>query len=193
MEIPLVGAVDLTVWVLVPALIFLARVLDVSIGTLRIIFMAKGYRYLAPALGFVEVLIWLVAIRQIFEHLDNWACYVGFAAGFSTGNLVGMMLESRLALGHELLRVITRTDPTEMIAELRSLGHGVTRVAGEGASGPVNIFLSLLPRRELSDVVERVRKRHPNAFFSVEDVRSVQAGVMPPPRRLLMPGRRKGK
>ena len=82
-------------WILLPALIFLARILDQSIGTLRLIFLSKGMKYIAPFLGFFEVIIWLLAVGQIMQHLDNWLCYVAYGAGFAMGNFIGITLEER--------------------------------------------------------------------------------------------------
>ena len=79
-------------WVLLPILIFFARILDQSIGTMRLIFLSKGMKHIAPFLGFFEVIIWLLAIGQIMQHLDNWVCYVAYGAGFAMGNFIGITL-----------------------------------------------------------------------------------------------------
>ncbi|HPA70469.1 MAG TPA: DUF5698 domain-containing protein, partial [Bacteroidales bacterium] len=89
-------------YLLLPLFIFLARIFDVSLGTLRIIFVTKGMRIIAPLVGFFEVLIWLLAISRIMQDLDNWVSYIAYAGGFATGNFVGMYLEERLAIGHEM-------------------------------------------------------------------------------------------
>ena len=96
----------------VPLLIFCLRICDMTLDTLRIIFMTKGLKRLAPIIGFFEILIWIVAITRIMQHLNNWTCYVAYAGGFATGNYVGMWLDEKLAIGHELIRVITRVDAT---------------------------------------------------------------------------------
>ena len=90
---------DFFTWVLLPILIFISRVLDVSLGTMRLIFVSKGYKLLAPVLGFFEVLIWLVAIGQIMQHLDNIFCYLAYGLGFATGNFVGIYLEEKMSIG----------------------------------------------------------------------------------------------
>src|SRR6185436_9900942 len=101
---------DLFRWVLMPLLIFLARMCDVTLGTLRNVFISKGLRRIVPMLGFFEVLIWLISIRYIMRNLDNPMCYIGFASGFAMGTYVGMGIERRLALGMQVLRIITPTD-----------------------------------------------------------------------------------
>ncbi len=182
-----------TSWILVPLLIFLARVCDQTIGTLRIILLARGNRLLAPLLGFIEVVIWLVAIRQIFTRLDNFMCYFAYGAGFALGNYVGMVLDAKIALGTQLLRVITRKDPALLAVRLRQDGYGVTELSGEGATGPVNILFTLVPRRDVPAVADVVREYHPNAFYSLEDVRTVESGVFPATSRNPWITTRKGK
>ncbi len=99
---------DVFSYVLLPILIFVARIGDVSINTIRIIYVLGGRRLTATTLGFFESFIWLMAIRQIFEHLDNWICYVAYPAGFASGILVGMIIEERIAYGKVIVRIITR-------------------------------------------------------------------------------------
>nr|HPH75644.1 DUF2179 domain-containing protein [Bacteroidales bacterium] len=134
-------------YLLLPLFIFLARIFDVSLGTLRIIFVTKGMRIIAPLVGFFEVLIWLLAISRIMQDLDNWVSYIAYAGGFATGNFVGMYLEERLAIGHEMIRVITRKDATSLIEKLRDMGYGVTSVKAEGIEGEVAIIYIIARRR----------------------------------------------
>ena len=95
---------DTFTYVILPLLIFLARIADVSIGTIRIVMVAKGQKMIAPILGFFEVLIWLLAISKIMQNLDNWVCYVAYGAGFATGNYIGMIIEEKLAMGIKIGR-----------------------------------------------------------------------------------------
>ena len=139
---------DLVNYVLLPLFIFVARIFDVSLGTLRIIFVTKGMRSVAPFVGFFEVLIWLLAISRIMQDLDNWISYVAYAGGFATGNFVGMYLEERLAIGHEMIRVITRKDATSLIEDLRNKGYGVTSVKAEGIEGEVAVIY-IIARRSM--------------------------------------------
>ena len=185
-------------WIGLPLLIFFARAADVTVGTLRIVLISRGRRFLAPFLGFFELMIWLLAIGQVFKNLDDSPLlyYVAYAAGFSLGNYVGMRIEEKIAIGLEILRVITRRPATELLNELRQRGLGVTEVPGRGATGPVSILFMVLRRRDLTDVLEVVNRHHPRAFYSVEDVRQVSEGVFPRPAALpLGIGRRlrKGK
>ena len=92
-------------WIVLPVLIFMSRMCDVTLGTLRHIFMAKGFTKIVPILGFFEVLLWLIVIGQVMKNLNNVACYIGWAGGFATGTLVGMKIEEKLALGLQVIRI----------------------------------------------------------------------------------------
>jgi uncharacterized protein YebE (UPF0316 family) len=166
-------------WVVLPLLIFFARILDVSLGTLRIIFVSRGLKYLAPLVGFFEVLIWLLAIRVIMQNLNNFACYIAYAAGFATGNFVGIFIEKRLAIGNLIIRVITRKDATPLIEHLRSRGYGVTSIKAEGSEGDVHIIFLIIKRHNLEAITGIIKDFNPNAFYTVEDVRLVSKGIFP--------------
>jgi uncharacterized protein YebE (UPF0316 family) len=166
-------------WVAIPLLIFTARVLDVSLQTMRIIFISKGRKLLAPLLGFFEVMIWLMAIAQIMHNLTNPLYYIAYGLGFATGTYVGLRIEERLAIGVVLLRVITQKDATELVALLRGDEFGVTTIDAEGKSGRVKVIFIIIDRCDLQRVIDVVRRFNPNAFLSVEDVRSVKRGYFP--------------
>ena len=119
-------------FIILPLLIFLARILDVSIGTLRIIFVARGLKYFAAILGFFESLIWLLAVTQVMQNLTSWQTYIAFALGFAAGNYVGVVLEERIAIGNLLIRVITRKEADELVHVLWGAGYGVTSVDAQG-------------------------------------------------------------
>ena len=167
-------------WVILPIIIFLARVCDVTLGTIRIIFTSRGKRNLAPLLGFVEVLIWIVVIGQLVQNLGSITSYLGYAAGFAVGNFVGMYIEDHLALGTLIVCTIVPGGGDELMKTLRTAGYGVTGVNGEGANGPVKLVYTIVKRRNLKDVVNLIHATHPKAFLSVEDVRSTAEGIFPP-------------
>lgn len=170
---------QLFAWVVIPLLIFSARILDVSIGTLRIVFIARGKKVIAPILGFFEVLIWLLAIGQIFKHLDNIACYIAWAGGFAMGNYVGMVIEQKLAIGFEVVRVITRASAENLLEHLKNDGYGLTVTDGHGANGPVKIIFLLIKRKDLPKVSKIILKYNPKAFYTVEDVNFVKDAIYP--------------
>mgnify|MGYP001343166191 CR=1 FL=1 len=166
-------------WVILPALIFLARVADVSVGTLRIAFIARGKRVIAPILGFLEVLIWLLAIGQVLKNMTNVITYLAYAGGFAAGNFVGMWLEDRLAVGHQVLRIITSRDAGNLISYLREQGFGITIVEAQGQTGPVKIIFTIIKRKDMPKVEEAIKNFNPKAFYSLEDVRLPREGIFP--------------
>ncbi len=171
-------------WVILPTVIFLARILDVSIGTLRIMFVAKGMKYAAPILGFIESLAWLLAITQIIQNLTNWAAYVAFAGGFAAGNYVGIWLEEQLAVGLQVVQVITKKEGDRMMGRLKDAGYGLTSVTAEGNEGVMRVIYTVVKRVNVEDVVTIVKAIDPNAFITIEDVRAAEAAQIPyrPPR-----------
>lgn len=170
---------EIITWVIIPFLIFLARVLDVSLGTMRIVFVSKDLKYLAPFVGFFEVLIWLFAIRAIMQNLNNIACYLAYGAGFAMGTFIGLYIEKRLAIGKSILRIITQKDSTELIDNLRLKGFGVTSMDAQGVKGKVHIIYMIIKRQDFENVAEIIKKFNPNAFYTVEDARLVSKGIFP--------------
>jgi uncharacterized protein YebE (UPF0316 family) len=160
-------------FVILPVLIMMARVVDVSLDTIRVILVAKGYRSLAPFAGFFQSLIWLITITRIMANLDNWFTYIGYACGFGLGTFVGMVLEEKMALGYELVRVITKKEADDLVNGLREKGYAITTVPGMGREGEVGVLYIIIKRKVLRDVVSIIQKFNPNAFYTVEDMRFV--------------------
>jgi len=153
--------------------------MDVSINTIRIIYVLGGRRMTATLLGFFESFIWLMAIRQIFEHLDNWVCYIAYPGGFAMGILVGMMIEERIAYGKVIVRIITRKDVSELIAFLNSQQFRYTRVDSEGLDGPESLVFTVLPRENLEELLTKMKNILPTAFYTVEKVnRAAESGAV---------------
>ena len=166
-------------WVVVPLLIFCARIMDVTLMTVRIITLSRGRKWLAPAFGFVEVLIWLIAIRQIMQNLDNPVSYLAYAAGFAVGNVVGIYLEDKLAIGTLIVRIITVKEAEALVDALRHGGYGVTSLDAEGATGRVKLIYTVVKRKDLHDVTATIRTFNPKAFVSVEEIQSASEGIFP--------------
>lgn len=164
---------DLFAWVILPILIFLARIADVSIGTIRVIFISKGFKFIAPFLGFFEVAIWLLAIQQIMTNLNNIACFIAYPLGFAAGTFVGMYLEEKISIGKVLIRIITRRDSTELVKNLRDMGYNVTRIDADGTNGKVKDIFTIINRQDIRRVVGVIKHFNPKAFYSIEDVRFV--------------------
>ena len=170
---------DYYAWILLPLIVFFARVVDVSLGTMRIIYTSRGKRNIASLLGFAEVFIWIVVVSQIIRNVHSLPAYTAYAAGFATGTFVGMKIEERLALGTLVLRIILPHGGDEMAQSLRKAGYGVTIVNGEGASGAVKLLYTVIKRRDLEDVAKIIHGSNSKAFFSVEEVRLAESGVFP--------------
>jgi uncharacterized protein YebE (UPF0316 family) len=170
---------DFFSWVVVPLLIFLARVCDVSLGTLRFIFIAKGMRKVPPLLGFVEVLIWVLAVREVMVNLRNIACLLAYGGGFAMGNYVGMWLEEKLSIGMALVRVVFKTDPTPLTEFMKNNELGYTIVEGEGTREKVKILFSVVKRKNLDRILSAIAACNNNAFYTVENIRSASEGIFP--------------
>jgi len=163
-----------------PLLIFLARIGDVSIGTMRIIFVSKGKRNIAPVLGFFEVLIWIIAISKIMQNLDNYINYFAYAAGFATGNFVGMIIEEKLAVGIQMIRVFADTRGIDLVKSLNENGYGATVVEAHGARENIHLIYTIVQRNDLANVLSVINRFNPKAFYTIEDVRAVNEGIFPP-------------
>lgn len=179
MDLQLFFNSELFKWVVLPLLIFCARIFDVSLGTLRVIFISRGMRLFAAFVGFFEVLIWLLAIGQIMKNLTNVVCYIAYAGGFAMGTFVGIYVVEKLSLGVVLIRIITRKDASELLLYLHSENYGVTTVDALGATGMVKVIYTVLKRQDLHHVIEIIKTYNPQAFYTIEDVKSVSEGIFP--------------
>lgn len=168
---------SLFIYGILPALIFISRIIDVTIGTLRIVMVSKGQKLWAPILGFFEVLIWLIAISKIFQNLDNWVCYATYAAGFATGNYIGLLFEEKLAVGIVKIQIITSKKANVLIHNLTTAGYTITHHEAQGSSEEVSIIYSIINRKEIQKVEDIVKTTNPKAFYSIEEVKSVSKGI----------------
>ena len=169
--------------VFIPLFIVLARIVDVSLGTLRIIFVSKGMKYLAPALGFVEVIIWLFAIGQIMQNLSNVVNYIAYGLGFALGNYLGIRIEEKLAMGYVMLRVITRKSAHELKDYFMSSGYKFTMVDAISDEGAVNVIYMSVKRKNLHEMITNIKRYNPQAFYTIEDVKTVSGDVLSEKRR----------
>lgn len=166
-------------YLVIPLLIFLARILDVSIGTIRVIFITKGFKKLSPLLAFFEVLIWLAAVRQIFTNLSNPVMYFAYAAGFAAGTYVGIILEEKISIGKATIRIMTRKDSTKMLERLNKSRFTYTAMGADGPEGKVRLILAIADRKDIPKIVKIIREVNPNAFYSIEDVRYAHENFYP--------------
>ncbi|MGQ8335096.1 DUF2179 domain-containing protein [Sunxiuqinia sp. A32] len=169
---------DMFTYIVLPLLIFFARISDVTVGTLRIVMVSKGQKAIAPLLGFFEVIIWLITMSKIIQNIDNWVAYVAYGAGFATGNYIGLIIEEKLAVGIVQLQIITRKSADNLIAKLKASGYGITYHNAQGAtSEEVAVIYSIIKRNEIQKVIEIIRTYNPNAFYSIEDVKFINKGM----------------
>jgi uncharacterized protein YebE (UPF0316 family) len=155
----------------------------VTLGTIRIIFVSRGMKVLAPILGTFEITIWLFAIGQIMQNLSDLGCYLAFASGFTVGNFLGVLLEKRLAIGTLVVRTITNRDAGGLIERLKAGGYGVTILDAQGATGPVKLVFTVIKRKELPNVIAHIKAFDPKTFYSVDEIQSAESGVFPTDRR----------
>ena len=170
---------DVYSYVVIPLLIVIARICDVSIGTIRVIFISKGYRKLAACLGFLEILLWLFVGRQVLVKSTTVIHFLAYAVGFGIGNYVGLVIEDKMSIGIVMLRIILRKHSKKLLQFLQDHEIGYTIVDGEGAQGNVKILFSVLQRQNLPEVIEAIHTCNPKAFYSIEDVRTSNAGIFP--------------
>lgn len=166
-------------WGLLPLLIFCARVLDVSIGTLRVVFISRNIRLLAAVCGFFEVLIWLLAIGQVMKNLENPACFLAYGFGFASGTYTGIWLDEYFSIGRVVVRIITRVDGRALVRALRDDGFGATVMNAEGANGKVQVIYTTIDRRKQAAVIARILEFNPRAFYTIEDVKTAREGIFP--------------
>lgn len=164
-------------YIILPLLIFLGRMTDTSMSTLRIVMISKGRRKETRIIGFFEVLIWLVAVGQIMKNLNNVMCYLAWAGGFTAGSYIGFIIEDKLALGRQLLRIITSASPADLLNDLKNMNHGYTVMDGQGANGPVKVVELVVERQYLKPVGALIESHLPNAFTTTSDVIKTNSGV----------------
>jgi uncharacterized protein YebE (UPF0316 family) len=158
--------------------IFFARIIDVSIGTIRIILISQGMRKLAPVLGFFEILIWLTAIGKALTNLNGVYSYFIYAGGFAAGNYVGMLLESRLSIGYQSIRIITSKKVTALPMMLRDEGFDISIINGRGTKGEIYIIYTVARKRHVKKIINITNALEPNAFITIENVQSHKTGFV---------------
>jgi len=180
---------EIYAWVILPLLIFVARIGDVSMETIRVIYISKGIKYLAPIIAFFEIVIWLLAMEVVMSDLSNVMNFFAFAFGFATGTYVGLAIEEKVSIGMVIMRIITAEEDIDNISAFMQAEHiGITCVDAKGARGNVKMILSLVNRTDVPRITAHIRATNPHAFFSIEDVRYVNEGVFRPKKPNFLTG-----
>ncbi len=157
--------------------IFLVRVLNIALDTLRVLFVMRGQRVLAWVVGFIVSLLYVLLLTSVLSNLSQPAYIVAYAAGFATGSVVGMWLEEKMALGFKVVQIVSPGNGTILATLLREKGFGVTEIPARGRDGAVTMLNVGARRRDMDAVQQLVREVDPNAFITEEDVRPVRRGV----------------
>jgi uncharacterized protein YebE (UPF0316 family) len=160
----------------IPLMILVLRTTDLTLATLRMLVVIRGRRGLAWGLGFVQALFFVTAVVAVLSYLQNPWNLVAYALGFATGNVVGIAIEARLAPGHILLRIVSPARADTITEGLRLNGWGATQMAGRGGEGTVGVILCFVQRREIEDARRLILQADPEAFVTVENVRSLHGG-----------------
>jgi len=156
--------------------LFGLRVVDISLYTVRIMMVVRGRKRMAWIFGFFQAFVYVVALRAVLSDAGNWGKYIGYAAGFATGVVVGMFIEGRLAIGYTHLRVTSPRRGAELTDRLREAGFGITEISGQGKDGVVTILNCSVQRRKSAEVEQLVQEIDPDAFVTAEAVRSIKRG-----------------
>lgn len=166
-------------YIVMPLLIFICKVSDVTLGTLRNLFLAKGIKSIVPVVGFFEVMIWIIAVNQVLKHLDNVMSYMGWGLGYAAGIYIGIKIDERLGLGLQMMRIVTNKSCDELVDGLAKENFGVTVMDGNGTKGPVKVIYIIIKRTDYRKVNLLVQQYSPEAFYTVEDIREANRGVFP--------------
>ncbi len=168
--------------VLLALAIMAARIADMSLGTVRTLVMVRGYRNVATCLAFFEVIIWLLVARRVLREDAAWWELLAYAAGFAAGIWIGSRFEGRLALGNEFVRVVSWEQGPKLAAVLRDAGHRVIELQGKMENDrPIDILQLVVPRRDISKLLNLVKDTDPSAFYTTSDVKSIHLGQEPHP------------
>jgi uncharacterized protein YebE (UPF0316 family) len=163
-------------WYILPVILFFMRVLDMSMDTLRVVSVVHGRKLSAWMFGFYQSIIFVVAITSILSNLDNIWNIFGYAAGFATGNLLGMIIEERMAIGYGNVRIISSRQGNAIAEGLRMEGFALTESSARGKDGTVTVIESSTRRRDIKNLIHKVREIDDEAFIVAEGIRPLHRG-----------------
>jgi uncharacterized protein YebE (UPF0316 family) len=170
-------AVSTPIWLLC-LVVFVLRVCDVSLGTVRTVAIVKGHITSSVVLGFFELMIWIMAISQVIARLhESWLLAFAYAGGFAAGNAVGILVERKLALGTSVVRILSGARGGEIARALRNQGHKVTTFAGEGVDGPVTLVYAMAPRRRTRQMITAAQTIDNDLMYVTEPAHESNGGV----------------
>ena len=165
--------------------IFIARVIDMALDVIRILMLMRDKHFVAAAIGFIEVSIFVIALNEVLSGgLDGPGKVIAYAGGFAVGTYIGGLIEQRLAIGYVSLQIFPQECQCDTVAEsLRNRGFGVTKVAGEGRHGRRIILFAALKRKDVKQAVRILDELSPDVFFTISDARNIHGGTFPIKRK----------
>ena len=156
---------------LLPALIIMARLVDVSISTYRTILTIQGHKLTSAVLGAIEALIWLVVIAAILQSVSGWTSYLAYAVGFGAGIYLGMWVEEKLAQGHVVIELITHKKPDDFLEWLRGKNIRFTLLEPESNEGKSYMVFMPATRKQAEVIIPKIRKFHARAFYTIASLK----------------------
>jgi uncharacterized protein YebE (UPF0316 family) len=162
--------------IMAAAFIFFLRVADMTLETLRVLFVMRGRKGPAWFLGFFQAGIFVTAIGTVLANVSNPLSIIGYAAGFATGNVMGMFIEERLAIGHILMSIISSRRGSAIAEELRKEGYAVTEIPARGKDGMVSLLNCSVLRKKVTEVRKMVMKIDDSAFITADDIQPIRRG-----------------
>jgi uncharacterized protein YebE (UPF0316 family) len=166
---------DILVWTPV---IFLARVIDVGLGTIRVQFIVRQKKVLAALTGFVEILIFILIVSRVIHDIQHWPYVLAYAGGFATGTLLGMYLSEKLPQQVVQATVICKGSREAMEAAVRGAGFALTRYEGIGRDGPVDVLDVVCTTRGLPRLIEAITRADPKAFLYTQGLAALRGGYV---------------
>jgi uncharacterized protein YebE (UPF0316 family) len=161
---------------IIPVLIFGLRTTDLTLATLRMLTIIRGRRGVAWFLGLSQAAFFVTGIAGVLGNLSNPWNIIAYAAGFASGNVLGIIIEAWIAPGHSLIRIISAHQGRAVLEALHQDGHGATEVSGQGKQGTVSLILCYVPRRQINPIRNCVTSIDPKAFITVDHVRQLRGG-----------------
>lgn len=156
--------------------IFLMRVISITMDTLRFMLTMRGNKGISWVLGFVESVLYVVIIGTVLKDLSNVLYVVAYSAGFATGNVVGMAIEKRLAIGFSHIKIITKQHGLAIAEVLRKMDYAVTEISARGKDGSVSLCDLSVRRKDVPAIEKLTLEVDPDAFITVEDVTPLRSG-----------------
>lgn len=163
------------IW-LVAFIIFTVRVLNMAVDTVRMLTVVRGMRTITWVLGVLQTVLFVVALGTVMSDLNNPIKIIAYSVGFATGNVIGMMIEKRLAFGFVNMTIISSLRGQELADKLRNLGHAVTEIPARGKDGTVEILECSLQRKHATEVQATVLECDPGAFITSRDIQRIWRG-----------------